>query len=244
MSTKLNGSTPETAESTHAVETRAAARPATVDVPRRRGASYYDSLLWRLLGRVDDVHGTGQMVGLTGCGRRAGVSTVAANLAIRAADHGVSPTLLVDANFHYPRQRQLLHARKGAGLADVLTGRTSLAEAIHTTKIAGLSLLPLGSRDAIQRSAVDHDQLDSLMKELRHEYRLVVFDFAEAQDLHHGLLFASQLDAALLVLRAEAVRRRVAENTVNRLISDGVNLVGTVVTGQKHYAPQWLRRWI
>lgn len=246
MSTKLTPAKPGTVterQDDADIPTRAAVRPAAVDVPRRRGAAYFDTILWRLRSRADEVNGTGHLVGVTGCTRRSGTSTVAANMAIRAADHGMTPTLLVDANFRHPRQRQLMRTRKGPGLAEILAGRASVAEAVQATQAAGLSVLAPGSRDVIERSAFDQDRLEALLKELRHEYRFVVFDLSEADDLNHGLLFAHRLDAALLVIRAEGVRRRGAESTASRLVADGVNLVGTVVTGQKRYTPHWLRRW-
>src|SRR3989304_4178616 len=50
----------------------------------RPGADRYDALLWRLCACREDADNVGFLLGLTGCSRRSGVSTLAANLAIRA----------------------------------------------------------------------------------------------------------------------------------------------------------------
>ena len=75
-------------------------------VPRRRGADAYDTLLWRLQPRLGESRvksdGAGFLVGVTACDRKAGVSTVAANLAIRAADHQMRPVLLIDSACQQP----------------------------------------------------------------------------------------------------------------------------------------------
>jgi Mrp family chromosome partitioning ATPase len=247
MATKLNGASTDVvdeARDTSAPPMLASRRASDGVVPCRRGAEYYDSILWRLHGRMEPESDSGYLLGLTSCERRSGVSTVAANVAIRGADQGMSPTLLIDANFHFPRQRKLLGAKKGPGLAEVLSGQVAPADAIQSTKVVGLDLLTMGSRSVLERSAIEYDRLEPLLKELRHEYRLVVFDLPAAAQLHHGLLFASHLDATLLVVRAESVSRQTVESTMSRLLTDGVNLVGTVVTGQKRYTPKWLRRWI
>src|SRR5450755_2708786 len=82
--------------------------PATVC--ERPGAEYFDALLWRLFDRREDAHGLGYLMGVTGCARHSGVSTVAANLAIRAADHGLGPVLLVDANDQHPQLNRMFKA--------------------------------------------------------------------------------------------------------------------------------------
>jgi Mrp family chromosome partitioning ATPase len=245
MSTKLNAAVDAGGgRSTDGTPATRPTRAASDVVPRRRGAEFFDSILWRLRNRMEQDSDTGFFVGLTGCGRRSGVSTVAANVAIRAADHGLGPVLLVDANFQHPRLRRLMGNRKGAGLVEVLTGRASPSEATQPTKVNGLHLLTIGGLEVLERSPIEPDRLEALTKELRHEYRLVVFDLPVATDLHHGLLFASQLDAALLVVRAERVRQQMVEAALSRLLADGVNLVGTIVTGQKRYTPSWIARWL
>lgn len=210
---------------------------------RRRGADYYDTILWRV--RPQESHGeTGFTLGVTSCNRRAGVSTVAANLAIRAADHQLTPTLLVDANLIHPRQERAFRLYDAPGLADILAGECEVEEGIHPSGVAGLSVMPLGSVGLIDRASVDYERLGALLTELRSDYATTVFDLPEVRHLRHSLLIAQQVDAALLVLRSEKSRRKVAQAAVARLTADNVTVVGTVVTQQKNYVPRWFRRWI
>src|ERR1700675_4707976 len=87
-------------------------------VYQRPGAEYFDALLWRLFDRREDADGVGYLLGITGCARQSGVTTVTANLAIRAADHGLGPVLLVDANDHHPQLHRVFGAKAGFGVAD------------------------------------------------------------------------------------------------------------------------------
>lgn len=211
-------------------------------LPPRRGAEYFDTILWRLRAHMDASNEQGFVLGLTGCQQRVGVTTVAANLAIRAADHGVAPALIIDANFRRPRQQRVFKLRKGAGLLDVLSDRASLTDAIRPTKVAGLEVLPMGNSDLRERAGIDRDQLAALVKELRHDYRMIIVDMAGSNDAGHGLLFAEHLDATLLVVRAEMVRRRVAVEQMERLVADHINVIGAVVTGKRNFLPRWMRR--
>ena len=244
-----NGATMTTADSNLAKQTPDAAQAAaavsatSATTPRRRGADYYDTILWRVRPQDTPVE-EGFSLAITSCSRRSGVSTVAANLAIRAADHRLTPTLLVDANLAHPRVDRSFRLYDEPGLANVLAQDCDLREAIHPSGVEGLSVMPLGDQGLIDRTRVDHESLSSLLAELRSDYATIIFDLPCVRQLRHSLLIAQQVDAALLVLRSEATRRKVAQATVNRLGADGVNVVGTVVTQQKSYIPRWFQRWL
>jgi len=211
--------------------------------PRRRGADYYDTILWRVRPSETPV-GEGFSLAITSCGRRSGVSTVAANLAIRAADHRLTPTLLVDANLAHPRVDRSFRLYDAPGLANVWAQDCDLSDAIHASGVEGLSVMPLGDQGLIDRTRVDHESLSSLLAELRNDYATIIFDLPDVRQLRHSLLIAQQVDAALLVMRSEVTRRKVAQATVSRLGADGVKVVGTVVTQQKSYIPRWFQRWL
>ncbi|HEY4235258.1 MAG TPA: CpsD/CapB family tyrosine-protein kinase [Lacipirellulaceae bacterium] len=209
-------------------------------VYQRPGAEYFDALLWRLFDRGHDAGGAGYLLGVTGCARQSGVSTVAANLAIRAADHGLGPVLLVDANDHHPQLHRLIGAKSRAGLAEVLTGQASLAAAVQPTHVPGLQLLPLGSAGLLKRIRIDSARPEQLVAELRELYSLVLVDLPGACQMSHALWLAHALDGAVLVIRSERIGRGVAHECQRRLAQDGIQILGAVLTDQHTYLPNWL----
>lgn len=215
-------------------------------VPRRRGADPYDTLLWRLQPRLDAVAaregGGGFLVGVTACDRKAGTSTVAANLAIRAADHQMRPVLLIDASANHPSVAREFRLRDEMGLADALAGDCELNDAIHSTGVDGLQVMPLGTAGRMDRIGLDHQLVEAMLGSLRESHEMIVFDLPQVQELRHMLLVARRLDAAVFSLRSEATRRAVVERTAEQMRMDGVNLVGTVVTKDRRYVPNWIRR--
>lgn len=210
----------------------------------RPGAEPYDALLWRLCARRDDDGGAAYVVGFTSCNQQSGVSTLTANLAIRAADHGLGPVLIVDANRRRPRLQRLLHVEPQKGLAEVIAGRSAYSACIQPTPVSGLDLLPRGTVDRPQPGHVDPQQIDALVCELRERYSLVFCDLPEVGRLGDSLLLARAMDAALLVVRSERVARSDAQQAVHRLATDGVPLIGAVVTDRHQVVPGWLSRWI
>lgn len=210
--------------------------------PRRRGADHYDTILWRVRPRGGDAL-DGYTIGVTGCARKAGVSTVAANLAIRAADHRQSPVLLIDANLEHPSIGRSFRLHGAPGLTELLAETCQLQEAIHESGVEGLSVMPLGQPGLVDRARVDFECFASLLGELRSDFATIVVDLPESGRMRHSLLIAQQADAVLLVLRADATRRAAAKAAAARFGEDGVNIVGTVVTQQKNYVPRWFQRW-
>jgi protein-tyrosine kinase len=212
----------------------------TSAVYQRPGAEYFDALLWRLFEHREDADGVGYLFGVTGCARQSGVSTVAANLAIRAADHGLGPVLLVDANDHHPKLQRLFGTKASIGVADVLAGQTSLPAAVQPTRVPGLQLLPLGTAGLLNRIRADQSRTEGLVAELRETYSLVLVDLPGACQMSHAHGLAHALDGAVLVIRSERTGRGSANQCMRRLAHDGIHVVGAVLTDQHTYLPSWL----
>ena len=213
-----------------------------VEVPRRRGAEPYDALLWRMWARRPDATGTALLLGFTGCTHGAGVSTLAANLAIRAADHGLGPVLLVDANRHTPALRKLVRGESRGGLCDVLAGSAAIEACICASPVAGLDVLPFGAAAAGMH--IEAYRLGDVLSPVRERYSLAIFDYPAAEDLGPALPLVRAMDATVLVMRSSRVRKHAAEQTARNLSADGIALAGAVLTDQLGGVPNWLDRLI
>ncbi|TWT67623.1 Tyrosine-protein kinase CpsD [Posidoniimonas polymericola] len=209
-------------------------------VPSRRGADAFDAIVWRLRSNEDNPT-EGFAVGVMGCHRRCGATTVAANVAIRYADHGLGPVLLVECNPVAPRLAKSFRLGRVAGLTEAVTGSADLSECIHATRVDGLDVMPLGAQKSLGGGAGIAGQFASLLSEVRSEYSVVMLDLPPADKSLGALLpIAQQADAVLLVLRSEATRRRAASNALQKLRQDGVSVIGSVVTRRKSFATRWL----
>lgn len=215
-------------------------------VPRRRGADVYDALLWRLDARLESIEpvdtDAATLVGVTSCDRRAGVSTVAANLAIRAADHCMGPVLLIDASTERPVIGPKFGLKKAIGLADVLAQRCDVSDAAHASGVQGLDVMPIGAPGLIEQVGLAPESIDALFNGVRESYELVFVDLPAAGQMCQMLLLARRLDATILTVRSEATRRSDVERTAAQLRGDGVPIAGSVLVRQKQYVPRWLAR--
>ncbi|MEQ8210911.1 MAG: hypothetical protein RH917_13880 [Lacipirellulaceae bacterium] len=212
------------------------------EVPHRRGSEVYDAALMRLRVRMNSDDGMGYALGLTSCERGSGVSTFAANLAIRAADLQLGPVLLVDAHPGRSTVASAFGVEAGPGLGEVLSGRAPLENGIQQSAVAGLDLMTLGGKGLLERASVETERIGNLIKQLRAEYPIILFDFPDAQHMMHTLLLGQLMDGLLLVVRSERVRSRRAVDSLRQLRSDGMNVIGSVMTRRRSYLPTWVDR--
>ena len=210
----------------------------------RPGSEPYDALLWRLQARQSQSEAAAVTLGLTSCEHRAGVTTVATNLAVRASELQLGPVLLVETSASGTRHNILWTSNGGPGLAQFLAGNASYSECLRPGAARDLSILPAGELPKGATALLEPGAINALLAEACADHRLVIFDLPPAGQLNQMLLLAKQLDQVLLVVRADATRKRDAGRLAERLLDDGVPLAGAVLNRSRKYVPRWLDRWM
>jgi Mrp family chromosome partitioning ATPase len=93
-------------------------------------------------------HGSPHVLLVTSPGRREGKTLTAANLALAMARDHQRRICIVDADLRYPRLHKLFGLPDGPGLADVLTGRSTMPDALTLIEDQQVTLLPAGRTSA------------------------------------------------------------------------------------------------
>jgi Mrp family chromosome partitioning ATPase len=179
-------------------------------------------------------------IGLTSCGRRAGVSTVATQLAVTAAECGAGQVLLVDAHFAWPAVSRQLGLRAGPGLSELLLEGRAPIDVIQPGPVPRLSVLTAGGR-CQEAAALDSPRLGEMIETLAEGFDLVLFDLPPVGEAG-GLRLAGLLDGVFLVLEAERVRWQVAQRARQLLLRAEGNLLGAVMNKYRRHIPDWLYR--
>jgi Mrp family chromosome partitioning ATPase len=208
-------------------------------VPQRDAScEYYDAILRRLQ-TASNGSPSPRVIGLTACARGAGVSTIAANLAIRAADRGHDGVLLVDANVSHPAQGRNFRLGSGPGLTNVASRRAALADCVAPSAIPRLSILPAGN-SSLEFGA----ETSTCIQDLRNQYRLIVMDLPPADDLSPFWELSREVDGIVLVIEAEKTRSGAAQQVRRQLEECHVPLLGVILNKRRTYLPGWLYRWL
>ncbi|MGI9429058.1 MAG: hypothetical protein ACR2NM_10395 [Bythopirellula sp.] len=207
-----------------------------------RTRDIYDSILWRIDAKrqANDT----LAVGMTGCQRKSGASTIAANLAVRASDQQRGRILLMDASWQLPGMLKTFEVSQELGVYDILSGEVSPRECEPHAITDNLDLLCRGKWNEDQPARVQQDLVAEMLSDLKTEYSLILVDLPEANELRSALPLARELDGTLLVTRFEAVTKTQVQNAYLRLQEDGVRVWGSILNRYHDYVPSWLRNWV
>ena len=225
---------------TDSVERVAGGAGRPVRSPEDEVRGYYETLLERL--PWTEPSRRVETLGLTSCYSGEGVSTVAAELAVTAAGHGHRRVLLVDVNLARPSADRAFGVELQPGLAEVLSDPDRLPAAIRPTSVAGLFVLAAGKPDGSPAEVLDSAAVADLIRRLKTDFDLVVFDLPAAGQGGSAARLAALLDGLLLVVEAERVRWEVAQRTSELLRRGHVHLLGAVLNKRRQHVPNWLYR--
>lgn len=207
--------------------------------PQRHASCEYYDALWRRLQAVHNGSPSPQVIGFTACAQGAGVSTIAANFAIRVADRSHESVLLVDGNASQPAQVRNFRLGAGPGLVQASSGQAKLGDCVVRTSVSRLSVLPAGAGD-LQLGAAAPD----CFHEMRNQYRQVVMDLPPADNLSPFWELCRFADGIVLVIEAEKTRSGAAQQVRRQLEECHVPLLGVILNKRCTYLPGWLYRWL
>lgn len=183
-----------------------------------------------------------QVIGVTSCNRGAGVSTVANNLAVAAAQILAGRVVLVDANLKRPSVRKRFRMPKSSGLSDALHGDSELTTCIQNSPVGNLCVVPAGAANALTEEYCDPTAMSELVDALKKEAAFIVFDLPAAVELSTCFAMVGSLDGVLLVVEAERTDSRAAVRARKQLVEAHANMLGIVFNKRREYIPGWLYR--
>lgn len=178
-----------------------------------------------------------RVIVVTAAGRQAGKSSSVSNLALALAEIG-QKVLVIDADLRRPRQHLIFDTSNSWGLSDILQERTPLQdiplEAIaRPLEINGLYLLPAGPACANVSSLLYSDRVAELLQRVRREFDTILIDTPPVLMVADARVMGRVADAAILVIRAGQTTRDVAYQAKQRLVDDGITVLGSILNRWK-----------
>jgi capsular exopolysaccharide synthesis family protein len=176
--------------------------------------------------------GTGhQVIQVTSPNPGDGKSTLAANLAVSIAQSG-KRVVLIDCDFRKPRVHKIFHLEKpDVGLASVISGDCDLGEAIRTSEVPNMDLLPCGPRPQNPAELLTSPEFQGVLDQLRAKYDFVIIDTPPVLAVSDPAVVAPRVDGVLLVFRMTKKARPTAERAREQLAALGANVIGVIVNG-------------
>jgi capsular exopolysaccharide synthesis family protein len=176
----------------------------------------------------------GRTVLVTAAERGAGKSYTTAGLSRALAAGGVR-VVAVDGDLRKPTLHDQLGARSAPGLGDALSERIThierLAQAIAVPRGGQggeLDVVAAGRPMSDATEQLSSSTMDTLVAELRRDYRYVVFDSSPVLPVVDAVVLARHCDGVVFVVDAKRTRRRDVRRAVQTLRATGAPILGFV----------------
>jgi capsular exopolysaccharide synthesis family protein len=161
-----------------------------------------------------------------------GKTTLASHLASSLARAG-RRTLLVDCDLRRPAAHQLFELPLQPGFSEVLMNEVHVAEAVRSTAVENLWVMPAGQWDREVMQALARDGGADIFERLKSEYDFIIVDSHPVLPATDSLLIGQHVDAVLMSLLRDVSQTPRVHAAGQRLASLGIRVLGAVVNGMK-----------
>ena len=120
----------------------------------------------------------------------------------------------------------------------------SLAEAAQPTSVPNLFAISAGDPRGSPAALFDSPGLSALLEQLRDRFDFVILDMPPVNVYGDALILGPRLDAAVLVIEADATRLPEVERARRTLERAGVRFVGSVLNRRRNYIPGFIEEML
>jgi polysaccharide biosynthesis transport protein len=165
---------------------------------------------------------------VTSSGPQEGKSTMVMNLGIAMAQSGAR-VLLVDTDMRRPRLHRAFGVPSERGVSALLVGEGDLDEAIKSTEIPNLFVLPCGPVPPNPAELLHTRAFEELLATLTTRFDRVILDSPPLGAVADAAVLATRVDGTLMVLKAGATRRELARRAVRTLADVQARVFGAIL---------------
>lgn len=174
------------------------------------------------------------IVMITGPSPGIGKSFISSNLAavISSSNQRV---LLVDADMRKGYLHNLLNVSINPGLSDLISGKCSMEDAIHTFKTGDgdFDIITRGQTPPNPSELLMHTNFESFLSELSKNYDLVLIDTPPVHAVTDPTIVGNIAGVVFMVVRQEVHTMKEIEHAVKRLSNNGIETKGFIFNGYK-----------
>jgi capsular exopolysaccharide synthesis family protein len=175
---------------------------------------------------------------VTSSGPREGKSATVIATGIAMAQSG-GRVLLVDTDMRRPRLHRALGVPNEKGVSSVLVGDASIDDVVKSTEVPGLFLIPSGPIPPNPAELFHTQAFRDLVAALSSRFDRVIFDSPPVNAVADSAVLATQVDGALLVIRADMTNKALARRALRVLNDVKGKVLGAILNDVKLRDPKY-----
>lgn len=176
---------------------------------------------------------------VTSANMNEGKSTVASYLAMTAARHRKTKTLLLDADLRKSSVHKYHGTPREPGLADCLTGDRNIMDCLYDTPLDSLKIMPAGRYESAPSHLFDSHRMGEVFSELKFYFDMIIVDSPPVIPVSDPVLMVPEMDGVLLVVMAGVTPRELVIRARNVLQDVDANIMGAVVNNHAEVLPYY-----
>jgi capsular exopolysaccharide synthesis family protein len=168
-----------------------------------------------------------------------GKTTTSINTAVVLAQKGVR-VLLIDADLRRPSIHKTLGMGPRSGLSNVLTGSTSLQQAVtRSTVLPTLFVLPAGTPPPNPAELLASSNMKDVLAELREQYDHIVIDTPPTLSVTDAVVLSTRGDAVVLVIRSGQTTKQALRRARDLLMQVNARVSGVLLNAVDLNSPDY-----
>jgi polysaccharide biosynthesis transport protein len=205
--------------------------------PQSQMAESYRALRTSLL--LSSLGAPPKVIMITSALPQEGKSTTSINCAVVLAQKGVR-VLLIDADLRRPSIHKTLGMGPRSGLSNVLTGSTTLQQAItHTAVLPNLDVLPAGTPPPNPAELLASVNMRDVLLELREKYDHIVVDTPPTLSVTDAVVLSPRADAIVLVIRSGHTTKQALRRSRDILMQVNAKVAGVLLNAVDLSSPDY-----
>ena len=205
--------------------------------PQSQMAESYRALRTSLL--LSNMGAPPKVIMVTSALPQEGKTTTSINTAVVLAQKGVR-VLLIDADLRRPSIHKTLGMGPHSGLSNVLTGGTTLEQAItRTTVLPNLFVLAAGTPPPNPAELLASSNLKDVLDQLKQQYDHIVIDTPPSLSVTDAVVLSPRADAVVLVIRSGQTTKQALRRSRDILAQVNAKVVGVLLNAVDLSSPDY-----
>ena len=168
-----------------------------------------------------------------------GKSTTAALLATTISKYRNTKTILIDCDLRRPTAHKIFGVERENGFIDVVLNKKSLKSALKDTFIPKLKILTSGELSKSPAEIFNLPKLKEVFEEIKWYFDTIVVDCSPIIPVSDPLILSSEMDGALLVVKAGKTPRELVKRAAELMKDAGIQIFGIVINNVKDVLPYY-----
>jgi polysaccharide biosynthesis transport protein len=205
--------------------------------PQSQMAESYRALRTSLL--LSNLGSPPKVIMVTSALPQEGKTTTSINCAVVLAQKGVR-VLLIDADLRRPSIHKTLGMGPRTGLSNVLTGSTTVEQAItRTAVLPNLYVLPAGTPPPNPAELLASTNMRDMLEQLREQYDHIVIDTPPSLSVTDAVVLSPRADAVVLVIRSGQTTKQALRRSRDILAQVNAKVVGVLLNAVDLSSPDY-----